>query len=240
MNNLFTYGCSHTEGPFLDNGVNLYRKYWEFRGGNFPEQWNSLLASKLGYKLLNFGHGGTGNEQIYQSFLGTFDHIQEGDLVIYQIGQQIRVPFVYNDHFITAMAGVTSERWPSDFEIDYTTATKIMINKDNPVWIKNWLYNHIKSVSYIVKSKKAIVYFWFDDTKVVKEVSNITKFRGLLKNRVINGYTSLLGTVVGTLPLNSRTIKQETKGKVNDVHFGEDGHKLMADICYDFIRNNPQ
>ena len=36
-----------------------------------------------------------------------------------------------------------------------------------------------------------------------------------------------------------QTVKQETKGEIDDMHFGVSAHKIMADLFYDHALNNP-
>jgi hypothetical protein len=39
--------------------------------------------------------------------------------------------------------------------------------------------------------------------------------------------------------LGGKTIKEETDGAVEDYHFGESAHKIMADLFYEHIIKNP-
>jgi hypothetical protein len=67
-----------------------------------------------------------------------------------------------------------------------------------------------------------IIYWSFDDT--------------LHKKNYIGGDTnSLMQTLLSN---GANTITMETNGAVNDIHFGESGHKVQSDYFYEFFLKN--
>ena len=79
MNKLHTFGCSYTQ-DFIDNKIDAYIDYCNFRGGTFPLTWSEVLSSKLNFSLKNYGRSGGGNNLIFQTLCNNIEKIEKGDL----------------------------------------------------------------------------------------------------------------------------------------------------------------
>ena len=78
MNTLWTFGDSFTAEYFPVDDPSQpsnYDKFKEYRGGNLPEIWPSLLSKKLGLKLENKGVGGDSNYGIFNQFINYCEQI---------------------------------------------------------------------------------------------------------------------------------------------------------------------
>ena len=67
MNTLYTFGCSYTQGFNRSENNNIYIRFKEYRNGNLPKDWPTLLSEKIGFKLKNYGENASGNNQIFYS-----------------------------------------------------------------------------------------------------------------------------------------------------------------------------
>ena len=85
MKKLWVFGDSYTAEYYpvgKDWVVSNYDLYKEYRGGNLPDVWPTILAKKLGYEVKNLGVGGSANTNIFLAFLGVCEQIEENDRVI--------------------------------------------------------------------------------------------------------------------------------------------------------------
>ena len=80
------------------------------------------------------------------------------------------------------------------------------------------------------------LFYWTIDKSIVKykfnDIVNDKRYlitKNLKKNE---GYVDLLWNN------GARTISEETKGNINDGHFGTSGHKVICDLFYDYILRN--
>ena len=65
-NTLWTFGCSFTaEYPLeIPDLRTKYDDYKNWRGGNLPKSWPTLLSEMIDYDVKNFGEGGS-SKSIY-------------------------------------------------------------------------------------------------------------------------------------------------------------------------------
>ena len=137
QNKLITFGCSHTEGYYFIDGMGdipSYTQYYNYHNGVFPPKWPDILAEKLGLECINLGQGGAGNDSINRIFNLNLDLIQKNDIIIYQIGQAIRIPFAQEGRIGDLLVGISKEHWPSE-DIGHQDARTFFINRDRPEWL---------------------------------------------------------------------------------------------------------
>jgi hypothetical protein len=224
MNTLFTFGCSYT-ADFETGNLIPYLKYKEYRGGTYPKSWPTLLSEKIGMEIKNYGIGGVGNQSIFEQFCIHSDEIKENDIVIIGWSYVHRYRWA-SDNWIHVGAGpITNINLGQDNE----THEKIILNRTNKLYVDE-VFNYIKLIDTFSKSKKFKVFYWFADEIITKNLNENT----LNKNSIILWKNDLFRTIYNE---GGKNIKQETNGKIDDLHFGELGHKIMSNIIYGHIQH---
>lgn len=237
MSKLITFGCSHTQGYYYISGpgaISNYNKYYDYHNREFPPTWPMILADKLGLKLLNLGKGGIGNDSIFRTFGLNIDKIEKGDTVVYQIGQNIRIPFAADGCMLDLLVGTNKDHWNSE-DIPFEHARSFFLNRDSDQWTKIVLLAYVKVVDSIVRSKGANLWFWGDDSTVTATIPSVEELWSIIgvHRWIKKPGESLLAYL--SSEYNDARIKQETKGLIDDSHMGKYGHELQASYMYNFI-----
>jgi hypothetical protein len=227
MNSLFTFGCSYTDS-YKNNEIENYIKYFKFRGDNYPLTWNEILSKKLNIELKNYGKGSCGNDFIFQSFCDHLEEIRSNDILI--------IEWTYNERF----------KWADNYntwvhlshgnrsEISFKTREDILINRGKLLYL-NDIFNYEKVINEISKHVGFKVYYWCADFKIAYDLQNnpngTSKY--LCKNYINQGET-IFSEI---LKRGGQRIKEETNNLINDLHMGETGHMIMAELFYEHIKN---
>jgi hypothetical protein len=231
MSTLFTFGCSYTE-DFEDNNILNYKNYKKFRGGNFPESWPTILAKKLNFKVKNFGEGASGNNQIFNKFCTQIKNIKKGDIVIIEWSYMTRYRWV----------SMISNRWMSlgvgmvnSVDLSEDTHQEICINRTHQLYIDE-IYDYMKVIDYLSELVGFGLYYWSGDCNVIYPIpiSKRLDKKFLMTNLIGEDNETPFNEV---FRLGGKRIFEETDDIVNDNHFGESAHKIMADLFYDHIIN---
>ena len=225
---LWVFGDSFTAEyhPVGDPKVHsYYDEYKEWRGGNLPDVWPTLLAKKLQTTVNNFGIGAGSNYTILHRFLDNVHNIKENDIVIIGWSQNIRyvaADFVFN--ILTDMGPHTTTKNNANYS--QNTCNEILLNRDHPAWIDE-VHKWIKFIHMYCQLKKIILINWSSDKNLNFD---------LISNPPDN---DLIYHINETLYDGKKisNIKDETGGVVNDGHHGEFGHKLMCEYFYNLIKN---
>lgn len=212
MNTLHTFGCSYT--GFYETSSNRpeFIRYKEYKGGKYPKIWPELLAEKLNFKLNNPAEGGSSNYEIFQSFCDNVEKFQEGDIVI--IGWSHKERFRLVDYFDGTFQKVgPGFKTGHLYNITANTVDEILFNRCHIQWVEE-IYSWEKLIRRLCTSLKVQVLFWSFDSDIAKDSLNYD--------------LRLIG---------AETIATETKGEINDGHFGEKGHKVQYEYFLKVLDN---
>jgi hypothetical protein len=93
----------------------------------------------------------------------------------------------------------------------------------------------MKLIDVLSKSIGFEVYYWSGDRDVIYPLDESEKKnkKYLLGDLKIPRYDTIFLEI---FKLGGKTIKEETNNLVNDLHFGECGHKIMAELFYNHIK----
>ena len=216
-NRLFTFGCSYT-APYVGNNIPTYKTYYDYKGGQFPKTWPELLSNKLNLSLSNYGIGGAGNDLIFETFCDKSDELKKGDIVILEWSYHTRVNY--------------------KFELPSNVIDEITVARDQPFY-KHQIYKYEKVIDLLCQYIGVDIYYWSADCVIIYPLDKATLLnkKYLLCDKVEtdknNGYTPFNSV----FKLGGQTISAETNGVINDLHFGEKGHIVMAELFYDHIAN---
>lgn len=243
--NLFTYGDSFTDGHRKDSPFTWFVKWYELNN-YLPPNWNEILAEELNYNLVNYGILGNSNQQIFDDFCETCNQIEKNDVVI--------IEWTYNTRF----------RWASDNGwVKYSTITldnvydptllstdtlkEILVNRDHKLYCEE-LLNYENLIEQYAKAKGFDVYFWaLDSVNIYNQSIEKLQQRKYICNDLIIPHlnelsvNSMFSPMVNyiTKKMGGKFIVEETNGIIGDgSHFGESGHKALAEIFYNYIKEN--
>jgi hypothetical protein len=234
MNTLFTFGCSYTQGFNRGESNDFYRRFKEYRNGNLPKDWPTLLSEKLGFELKNYGEDASGNNQIFQEICSHCDEFNGDDIVIIGWSFIDRYRWVDYDNNIWKKLG--SGKISYDF-ISESTHEEIVYNRTHSLYIDE-IYNYEKIIDELSFNKKFKVYYWSAAENNI--ITNIPteKLRGVKKyilSDQIHPDNNNLRQII--TKKGGLTIIEETNGLVVDFHLGESGHKIQSELFYKHIIN---
>jgi hypothetical protein len=221
MDKLYIFGCSHSavhNNKLL--GISHMKKYYEYRGGNFPPTWSELLAKNLELELVNTAVWGLDNYRIFEIFCNTVEKIKSGDTVI--IGWSSASRFsLYSEKYNTLHSvSIWSTSTKKEFiniskefiNISKQTIDEMLVNRDNPRWVEE-VYSWTKVIEKLSKLIGFKVYFW----SLFEEFQKLHIEHDLIK-------------------LGAEDIITETNGKAADHHFGEKGHTVQSHYIASMLR----
>lgn len=230
MGKLFLFGCSYTaefsHGPGLNQ---YYRDYYNFRGGNFPPTWGQVLADKLNLDLVNYGRGGNGNDQIFQDVCKHSPEFTSDDTVIVEWSYIIRFRWA---HFLgNHWQSLGPDNVTPDI-IEENTHNNIIINRTHQLYIDQ-IYDFQTIIETLSKSVGFKLYFWSADYQIIYPNEKINKQSKYIGNGYIKKDETIFDEVFRR---KGERLLEETKGLINDLHFGESGHRILAEIFYSHIK----
>lgn len=241
MSTLWTFGCSYTAEyhPLAnaDGTPNNYTKFKEYRGGTLPEIWPHRLAKMLNYDCKNFGLGGACNSQIFWEFCKVCDKIEENDIVIIGWTQLARFMIPQDNNPKTKKFSPVHPNGFENFEKKFTgfsvdTLAQMIVEKSNPIW-STVIYDWENAIENLGESKNFHTFFWSSDSKIIYDEPNEWKNR---KRYLLPEAKD--GVISHVMKTGGKTIEKETKGNVQDYHFGDSGHQKQAELFYSNILNN--
>ena len=230
MPNLWTFGCSFTANykmyHFNDGVESGDLKYSKFRGGNLPSVWPTILANKLGYRLSNMGSLGDSNNQIFKRFCETCPMIQPGDLSI--------IEWTFMERFMIAAstlegdALLTASPHNVNLPIGKEASVNMFINRSKLIWTSE-IYAFENIIDELAKTKGFGAFYWSVDHRIINgEPEEFRNKRKYLFNECNEGMLDYLQKNYG-----AQTISDETKHLLTDEHYGEVGHRVIAEKFYE-------
>lgn len=230
-NNLWSFGCSFTaEYHPLDNTPpNNYDRYKEYRGGNLPPVWPTILSDKLGLENKNRGIGATSNYKIFYQFCNFCSEIEDGDVVVVGWTHPYRFILANDTHLQDILPSVTYN------EFDNKVLDYIFVNRSNQTWFQE-IYHFTQIINEMCREKGATVFYWSFHDEILSYVSSMYNEKN--DNQFIFGKDgkSIMDTLRSGIE-HIANISEETNGVVIDSHFGEYGHESQAEYFYNFIKN---
>jgi len=211
MNKLWTFGDSFTESYVPKKNVpNHWRhKYIELKGYEtkvYPE----FIAEKLNLNLVNKGKGGCDNSFMFEEFCKVVSNIKKNDIVIFGWTDVNRFRLFNKNNecgFFNAGSIEKGDEFFSHKPLDTfeflseKTIKEIIINRDSEMFIYE-LSNWIQLINFSLKDVNILHWSW-------------DKQNSICKNMIISP--------------NYETIKNETKGFIDDTHWSENGHRMFSE-----------
>jgi len=213
MSKLYVFGCSFSglHGMDLLRNEDM-KKYYDYRGGNFPPTWSELLAKDLELELVNKACWGSDNYKIFEEFCKNVDNIQSNDIVI--IGwsgvNRFRLYSEMENNLLSVNPWTTNKN-NKFVDISKNTLDEIIVNRNNFMWVSE-VYNWMKVINRLSKLIGFKLHYWsfFNEFNEMYVINNV-------------------------LNLGADYITQETKGQVYNDHFGEKGHKVQSEYFKEIL-----
>ena len=175
------------------------KNYTDFKGYQ-PKIYSELISDELGIELRNYAKTGDSNYGIFEEFLKHVEDIKQDDVVIIQFSSVYRFRLVNKNDEFESIAGHWNDQY-KNFNESPLTIQEIGINRLSKKYLTE-IDNWIKIVKLLLPNNKILFWSPFEET-----TGN-----------------------VNMLPFYQLTnITEETNNMVNDHHYGEIGHKHMAD-----------
>jgi hypothetical protein len=218
MGTLWTFGDSFTAGdgclPHLilrDGGHKYYNEYKELDS----DIWPNILAKTIGYDIKNIGKSGASNDYILDSIIDNFNMIKADDVVIIEktFYQRFDVPKLNGNEFHTQYG-----------ETLYLNAIDLKTNKYNKdkLEIETILNYGLLFCEHPLFKERQNKRFRFIETLLKAKVNKV-----------------LIWDINTDLRKSIETIFQHTNGKIKDLHFSFNGHKVFSELLYKKLYTNP-
>jgi hypothetical protein len=235
-NTLWTFGCSFTAEYDPVGSPTLrtkYDDYKDWRGGNLPKSWPTLLSEMMDYNVKNFGKGGSANQSIFWKFIEEHKNFKKGDLII--IGWTSILRFVaYNERdkcmnnmlptFINTNVGhILSDQ----------ALTEIFNNRSHAEWSIE-LCRWISLINSFCKLSEIKILHWSSDSFFLDKYIDKNDVDSFI--RTPRGSLDVFEFSGGLYSDGKRSIKDETSDEVMDLHNGELGHLSQARYFHEFIK----
>ena len=237
MNTLWTFGDSFTSDLDYTNLHDNYKKYFEITNTDKIVTWPTILGEMLNFNVKNLALGGSSNYDTFQSICNNSDLFRENDVVIIGWGLIGKFRIARGDKFVSIFPDINNV---NDIDsISKETIKEFIENRLIQFNTKRDRYseeihiweNIIRTLSI---NKKFKVYFWAsEEERFLNEKTSIhIKKENYLFPNVNKPIMNYLRN-----DFNCKTIFHETNGVISDSHFGNEGHKLQAEIFYNIIKN---
>jgi hypothetical protein len=224
MGTLWIFGCSYS-AEYTHRGVitKNFQQYKDYRNGTLPEVWGKILANNLGYEYINCADGGIGNDFIFEQVCKNSENFKKDDILIIQWSYMDRFRWVVNDEWQHATSNTNIPFISQQF------CDETLISRTNDLFIKT-IFEFERLIEVLSNVVGFNLYFWTADPKISRLRSNETK----LNKKYIEKGGSLFNEVL--FIRNGQRIFEETNGYVEDNHFAESAHKIMAELIYEHIK----
>ena len=252
MNNkLYIYGCSHSAGNLLGYNHSLDSSLYELANGirfvetDYTKWLGSIgvpffinLSKELNLEWVLRAQGGNSNQQQFKKLLNDLHLFNKDDTIIFQFTHFIRfeVPIKNGEYWISDGWQKGGSKVFSDPK--YQNFYLTHIDFEIP-FIIEIIKQILSLINYIRKKIGARVYIWTID-EISEEINKNTKLLDdpyLINFEIDNQRFHYLSGVTNSVDRNETLIiKHETKGLVDDMHFGQLGHDFMYKNILNFIK----
>lgn len=171
--------------------------------------WTNHLSRFLNYDVINLGKNGASNDYIFDTILDNFENIKENDIVIINMTLHGRIEVPIGDEIMNVLSS-------------YENALKIIRdnmgeeNDEKIETILNFQYHFSNHQFYKERHRKRFK-FIKDRLKEDKKVRFIYLWSLEDDDAIYRSF---------------QTIKDDTRGKINDTHFSFKGHLDFAHYLY--------
>lgn len=239
---LFVFGCSNSAQYHTETLE--YRQYRDFRKGEFPPTWSELLSNKLKCELYNHAIPGSGNDSIRMEFVKNVRDINENDIVI--IGWTFIERYMWVNR-ITNEWDHYQHMHTDKMDITINTHQEIIFhrahNPSNYLNVKH-IYEWMDMINYIAMKVNFKIYYWDCDGRILTPyymyIGNnpiiLNENRLRFSDKLLVREEDLQGTIFDYVRINNgKKIIEETNGLVNDHHWGQSGHEVLAESFFNRI-----
>jgi hypothetical protein len=221
VSTLWVFGDSFTEGFNVSTQISnvklnpLWRESYIKWKGYIPQVFNTILADKLNMKTQNIGITSIDNYTIFHKIIEYISSIKSNDIVIIGWSSIQRFRVANNNNQFEPISGHwnnlnDNELRDRGVDISKKTINEIFVNRLNTPYIDE-INDYIKIIKLLLKSNKLI--FWspfYDNLKMGMQITPIPQLK---------------------------SIKDETKNKLSDLHFCESAHFELAEHFYSILNN---
>lgn len=260
---LHCFGDSYTEGYKNDMKFPPYEEYRKSLGVDNPQDmppvWSEILGKKLRVKSFNHGRGGASNHETLLRICEQSKNFKKGDIVIINWTYVQRCLWDVDTNFddmdshhpynnLTSITPHQGEHYDPDnlFKKAYDI---IAINRLTFSWTYEVLgYQQI--IDTLSKSIGFDVYYWFTDDYLFnnfKKIEDVNQPKYIIHDLIRNWDSEILkkDRELACIPFNifreygAKTISEDSKKDVDEMHLGGTGHKVQADIFYSYLKKKP-
>ena len=206
--NLWVFGDSFSV-PFKK--IENEHPYVPYKG-YCPKIFSNILSEELDLNLMDMSAGGCSNQSILHTYIKNISKINSNDILIFGWTQPIRfrIASKRNDFYDVIIAVAPHMKEFIDMSID--TLNDITINRSTHSIFWDELNDYITVINESSKNSLIFHWTWVEPTKEIDNNIYESKF-----------YEQL------TPFKKYKTVREETNGDVDDFHYGEVGHKELAD-----------
>lgn len=221
MNKLWIFGDSFSEPFSKAKSIPWKAEYIQWKG-YMPNCYGEIISDKLKLQHINLAIGGTDNYTILDSIINVLNPIDSADIIIIGWSSTLRFRLVNtNNTFNTILPlrvdnGVKLNKEVFPLELSKSTLEELAVNRDNLIYIDE-LNNYIKLLNFAFPNNKII--HWSPFLRQEKD--------GLLNTRS-NSISNLN---------HLERVTEETSGKIDDYHYSENGHIVLAEEFLNIIKN---
>jgi len=261
---LHCFGDSYTEGYKNDMKFPPYEEYRKSLGVDNPQDmppiWSEILGKKLGMESVNHGKGGASNHETLLRICEQSKNFKKGDIVIINwtyvqrclwdadtnLNDMNKYNHPYNN--LTSVTPHQGEHYDPN-NLYKKTYDIIAINR----LTFSWTYEVLRYQEIIDTLSTAMgfdVYYWFTDNYLfnnLKKIEDVNQPKYIIHDLIRNWDSNILkgDRELACIPFNifreygAKTISEDSKKDVDEMHLGGTGHKVQANIFYSYITKKP-
>lgn len=211
QNNLWVFGDSFSVPFEKIKDVHPYVPY----KGYIPKIFSELICENNNLILSDCSRGGSSNYDIFHTYIKNIENIKENDVLIFGWTQTIRfrIASKRNDFYDVIIAVV--EHMKELVNIPSSSLYDITLNRSNNSIYYDELSDFIKIIKISNPKCKILNWTWVEP---------------IFNDEYENNFYKLL------IPFKKyQTVKEETKGNVDDFHYGEVAHKELSEDLLKFL-----
>ncbi len=244
MGRLFTFGCSFTDdfenvvlsynnssfNKTIENRPSQIKYIEDYLNGEIPESWPKILGRLLNKDVINYGHGGKSNYDIFERVCEQSHQYSKEDIVIVGWTHFTRFRWPTIDGWNPIFTNYIENMGPN--YPDKELHEKIIISRDNKCVIDE-IYNFQKLLINLSIKIGFKLYFWSSCYRIINGEDNLFKNNSIyLINNLLKNTNNFFGVLK---KYGAKTIMEETNKVIIDSHLGKTGHEVQAKLFYEHI-----